>query len=304
MKWEKIGRIIDDSIFDSSYTYTAVPFAEMITEEIIRIYFSSRDSKNRSHTFYVDYDMKRFVLMKSKPELVLSPGKHGSFDDSGAMGSCIIDVGEKKYLYYIGWNLGVTVPFRNSIGLAVSFDAGKSFEKAYNAPIIDRNDVDPYFVASNCVLKDEDKYKLWYLSCTKWELTDNGIKHHYLIKYAESNDGLDWNRAGIIAIDYIDDNEYAISVPRVLKKDGKYNMWFSSRADKFSETYRIRYAESSDGLNWTRFNEAVIDVSKNGWDSEMVCYPFVFNHRGCLYMLYNGNGYGKSGIGLAKMVID
>jgi putative glycosyltransferase len=40
-------------------------------------------------------------------------------------------------------------------------------------------------------------------------------------------------------------------------------------------------------------------VSLIGWDSEMIEYPFVFDHAGERYMLYNGNGYGKSGFGLA-----
>lgn len=46
-------------------------------------------------------------------------------------------------------------------------------------------------------------------------------------------------------------------------------------------------------------NSAWIDVSSSGWDSEMIEYPFAFHHSGALYMLYNGNGYGKTGFGLA-----
>jgi hypothetical protein len=38
---------------------------------------------------------------------------------------------------------------------------------------------------------------------------------------------------------------------------------------------------------------------RDGWDSEMIEYPFVFEHDGLRYMLYNGNGYGRSGFGLA-----
>ena len=33
----------------------------------------------------------------------------------------------------------------------------------------------------------------------------------------------------------------------------------------------------------------------------MVCYPYVFEYNDKLYMLYNGNGYGKTGIGLAVL---
>jgi hypothetical protein len=31
----------------------------------------------------------------------------------------------------------------------------------------------------------------------------------------------------------------------------------------------------------------------------MICYPFVFDHAGSRFMLYNGNGYGKTGFGIA-----
>jgi hypothetical protein len=48
-----------------------------------------------------------------------------------------------------------------------------------------------------------------------------------------------------------------------------------------------------------RLADTGIDVSDDGWDSEMIEYPFVFKHDGLRYMLYNGNGYGRSGFGLA-----
>jgi hypothetical protein len=41
-------------------------------------------------------------------------------------------------------------------------------------------------------------------------------------------------------------------------------------------------------------------VSDSGWDSEMVCYPYVFKHNDNIYMLYNGNRYGLSGFGIAR----
>jgi len=30
-----------------------------------------------------------------------------------------------------------------------------------------------------------------------------------------------------------------------------------------------------------------------------ICYPYVFDHAGSRYMLYNGNGYGRTGFGIA-----
>ena len=107
-------------------------------------------------------------------------------------------------------------------------------------------------------------------------------------------------------IDFKNKYEYALSRPTVIK-DGlnDYKMWYSFRAQKEIDTYRIGYSESKDGINWIRKDEeAGIDVSNTGWDSEMICYPYVFDHKGRRYMFYNGNHYGKSGFGLAVLEED
>ena len=79
-------------------------------------------------------------------------------------------------------------------------------------------------------------------------------------------------------------------------------MWFSYRSGT-GQKYRIGYAVSIDGAIWKlALDDAGIDVSLTGWDSEMIEYPFVFDHKNDRYMLYNGNGYGKTGFGLAVWV--
>jgi sucrose-6-phosphate hydrolase SacC (GH32 family) len=203
----------------------------------------------------------------------------------------------RKYLYYIGWNLGVTVPFRNSIGLAVSQDDG-GFKRYAQGPIVDRTAEEPHFVASCCVLPSVDKWRMWYLSCTGWMMRGGKPEHMYHIKYAESVDGIHWQRAGVVAIDYANEHEYAISRPSVVRDNDLWRMWFSCRGS----AYRIGYAESHDGITWDRFDAKFgLDVSASGWDSDMVEYPFVFDHGGARYMLYNGNGYGRTGFGLAVL---
>ena len=123
-------------------------------------------------------------------------------------------------------------------------------------------------------------------------------EHNYHIKYAESRDGINWQREGLVAIGFADDQEYAISRPSVIRDNDLWKMWYSFRG----QSYRIGYAESADGRQWRRLDTQVgIDVSTTGWDAEMIEYPFVFDHQGQRYMLYNGNGYGKTGFGLAVL---
>jgi hypothetical protein len=137
---------------------------------------------------------------------------------------------------------------------------------------------------------------MWYLSCVRWDQHQGKPRHHYHIKYAESQDGIDWVRNGIPCIDFDSPGEYAISRPSVIKDGDRYRMWYSYRGER----YRIGYAESVDGIRWERMDSEVgIDVSSAGWDSEMVEYPHVFDHQGTRYMLYNGNHYGETGFGYA-----
>lgn len=298
MTWHKLGRVFCPSGEVAwMHSHAAVPVAEAVKDDLYRIYFSSRDASNRSFTGYVMIDLNepdRILDISREPVLV--PGALGEFDDSGAMATWLTQQGGERWLYYIGWNLGVTVPFRNSIGLAVSKDGGP-FVRRFDGPIVDRSMTEPHFCASCCVIPGagSDIWRMWYLSCTGWELRQGKLKHKYHIKYAESDDGMHWRREGVVAIDYLDAEEYAISRPSVVHDNDGWKMWFSSRG----ASYRIAYAESEDGRHWRREAHAGIDVSTDGWDSEMIEYPFVFDHKGRRYMLYNGNGYGKTGFGLA-----
>jgi len=282
-------------------SHAALPIAENIQGNLFKIYFSTRDKRNRSFTGYIliNIDQPNEILdLSIKPVLV--PGDLGEFDDSGTMATWLTRYQGNRFLYYIGWNLGVTVPFRNSIGLSIS-TKGEQFSRYSRGPILDRSSDEPHFCASCCVIPDGDLWRMWYLSCTEWRMLNNLPQHRYHIKYAESDDGIHWRREGEVAIDYANDGEYAISRPSVTQDKGIWRMWYSYRG----QVYRIGYAESDDGRKWKRLDHLVgIDVSDNGWDSEMICYPYVFDHVGQRYMLYNGNGYGKTGFGLAVLVQD
>ena len=279
-------------------THGAVPFAQNLSGDIFRIYFSSRTKENKSQTTFLEININepQKILDLSK-DPILKIGPLGSFDDSGAMCSCIVDFDNKKYLYYVGWNASGSVPFRNSTGLAISHDGGKTFQKFSEGPIMDRIPTEGYSNTNSWVIVDEKKWKMWYLSGVKWDLYNEDFRPHYHIKYAESSDGINWERNGDVAIDFKNSDEWAISRPCVIKENGIYKMWYSYRG---KQTYRIGYAESIDGKNWKRLDEQMeFDVSDNGWDSDMVEYPFIFEHNNQKYMLYCGNDYGKTGFGYA-----
>jgi hypothetical protein len=296
-RWRKLGLLVESPPPVSwAKSHAMMPIAEAGEDGQFRLLFTSRDERNRSHVGSARLDVEHGTLDGYSRTPLLSPGELGAFDDSGAMGSCLIRHGGREHLYYIGWSLGITVPFYTFIGCAVSDDSGRTFTRVSQAPILPRSQTDPYLTTAPWVLVDGGTWRMWYVSGTGWEPTGGRPMHRYHIRYAESDDGLEWRRDGRVSIDYANDAEYAIARPCVVREGDLYRMWFCHRG----EAYRMGYAESSDGLLWTRKDaEAGIDVSTDGWDSEMVEYPFVFDDGGRRYLLYNGNGYGMTGIGWA-----
>jgi hypothetical protein len=267
----------------------------------VQVYFSARDSKGRAQIGRASLDLDH---PGSEPEIEKEPlirlGPRGAYDDSGVTGGCLVDEGGLLYLYFSGWSLADKVPFLFFIGCAVSTDGGANFEKVSAAPVLGRNQFDPFLTASPSVLVEGGTWRMWYVSGTGWS---NGpeLEPSYNIRYAESKDGIDWRPSGRVCIDFSYAGEHAIARPHVIKDGAIYRMWFSHRGD----SYRIGYAESADGLQWTRDDDqAGITVSNGGWDSEMVAYPWVGDVAGRRRMLYNGNSYGRTGIGEALLEQD
>lgn len=303
MKWIKLGNIFNPSTqLSNDFRFAVVPFVGKIQNNLINIYFNVRDKNNRSHLMMGVFDLSdNFSLVELTKEPLLSPGKIGTFDEDGAMGCQIIEINGESRIYYQGWNKAISVPFRNSIGFVIK--EKNKLKRMYEGPILDRSIHDPCFVATPSVFKlSDDMFLMYYLSCDEWIDTENGLRHKYNIKIAESKDGINWDRKGLIAIDYDSDVEYAFSVPRIIKEDGNFKMWYSYRGNEDVDKYRIGYAESENGYNWHRKDDSVgIDVSDSGWDSDMICYPYIFDYEGERFMLYNGNNYGETGFGVAKL---
>ncbi len=299
MKWNKLGLLFGGDSANWYATHAALPAPVLLGGDTYRVFFSGRDAKNRARIGYFDLllDVDPKVLKVSQRP-VLDLGTLGTFDDSGVTSSWITKQNGIYYCYYTGWALGKTVPFYFFIGVATSSNLDSEFQRISPAPILERNTIDPFLTASPCVRVEGELWRMWYVSGQRWEARADEIRHYYNIKYAESKDGVNWRPSGKICIDFQNDDEYAFARPCVLFEDGIYRMWYSFRGDY----YKLGYAESIDGINWTRMdNEVGLETSPGGWDSEMVAYPYVFRHNGHLYMLYNGNGYGKTGVGLAVL---
>jgi predicted GH43/DUF377 family glycosyl hydrolase len=307
MKWKKKGLIYKpDGSMEWSRTHAQIPTPIQISNDILRVYFATRNSKGKTQTGYVDLDIENPSIIKNyAQEPVIKMGKPGLHDDSGAMPFCVFKDNNEFKFYYTGWHIPMTVAYDLSIALATSKDID-NFNKISNGPLISKNVYEPYWAAAPCVIKDDNKYKMWYISCYDWININNKLEPVYNIKYAESVDGVNWKLTKNVAIKQKFKGE-ALGRPWVIKENGIYKMWYSSRGSynyrhESGEHYVIGYAESLDGKKWNRIDEKVgIEVSESGWDSEMIEYASVFKYNSKKYMFYNGNGFGRSGFGYAVL---
>lgn len=307
MRWIKKGLIFcPDGNYDWNRSHASVPTVDFLSElNILRIYYAARNTENQCSISFIDVDAddpSKIKYIHDAP--VLSKGSIGGFDDCGVMPSWMITKDDRKLLYFIGWNVRNTVPYSNALGVAVSYDLGQSFERLYPGAILDRSKEEPLFTSSGCLIEHKGIFYIYYLSCTEFRMIDGKVEPRYHIKFATSVDGIGFDRNGHIAIDFSSDEEAGISRPTVVFNNG-FKMWYSYRKFKNYRTdkaasYKIGYAESDSGLDWIRKDEEVgLVADEDQWDSEMQCYPFVIKVKDKTFMFYNGNGFGRSGIGYA-----
>lgn len=296
--WEKLGVVVAPQPDVSWMSHYAGPtFVESFGDRV-RLYVTGRDADNQSRIGMVDgrLEGRAFEIAEIHAEPVLGLGEVGMFDESGASYPWLVRHGGQVFMYYVGWTAGTRTRFRNFLGLAVSDDGGETFNRRTRVPILDRTDEEPYGSGSCAVWVDESGWRMLYTAFEPWWEGSDRQSPSYRIKEALSTDGVVWQRDQRVIIGFEHPDEYVIGKPMVLFDDDVTRLWYCYRG----ESYRIGYAESVDGQSFVRRDDLIgIEVSETGWDSEMVEYAFVFDHGGERYMVYNGNQFGQTGLGLA-----
>ena len=303
-KWKKLGRIFDTSHLPAWTKTHAHKPAALLCGDYVRLFFSTRDENIHSFPIYAAYHIDNLTKMTNiSQHPLMGLGKPGTFDDAGVMPSYACYVDDKIYLYYIGHNKPFLTSFYTSIGLAISNDGGDSFARAYEGPIMGRNKYNHYIVTGPTVIREDNHWKMWYSAGTSWLKVGDKYEPQYEIRYAESENGIDWQYSDKTCLACTHARE-ALGKPSIIKIGNIYHMWFSYRDSVDYRggkgSYQIGYASSPDGKNWVRDDEnAGIIKSEQGWDSEMICYGSVIQIGQNYYMYYNGNGFGQTGVGLA-----
>lgn len=309
--WRPLGRVQGGFAIGSQQapwaaSHASYPTVLPLSGQRIRVFFSVRDAGNRSSVAAIDIglDGDRFESLGSPLGPVLSPGARGAFDADGVTMGCVVPWDGRLYGFYLGWTVLRTVPFTNFIGLAVGGAAagdpegGGSFERASPVPVVGRSRENPLTVGYPWVIRDGDGWRMWFGSHLSWGA--EGLEMVHVVKEARSADLVTWTPSDRVVVGLAgaaDPREFAVSRPCVLREpDGTLSMWYARRRPG----YALGFARSVDGESWERHDDGLRFLgTPEPWEDTERTYPCVFDHAGRRYMLYNGNGYGREGFGLA-----
>lgn len=314
MKWKKLGQIFE--FYKSGFAHQFISHSQspqaLVFQDFVRIYFSTREKTHEgkflSYVQYVDFNKSFTKILNQSQHEVISLGQLGCFDEHGIFPFNPLIAGSKIYAYLSGWTRRLSVDVDSGIGIAISNDNGKSFNRIGDGPVLTSSLYEPFLVIDGFVKLYNNTFHMWYIYGTQWKIYNNsGVPERtYVIGHAESKDGINWTKEGRQIIPSKFEGE-AQALPSVIKINNKYHMFFCYRnsygfRENSENAYRIGYAYSNDLKNWIRDDDnAGITVSEDGWDSEMQCYPHVLKVDENIYMLYNGNEFGKYGFGIAKL---
>lgn len=286
-----------------------------------RLYFSGRDSHNRSRMVFIDVDpLDDMRVIDRCFEPVLDLGPPGSFDSAGQGASSALLRGDAVHLYYAGVHLRRDVPYGLAIGLATSPD-GRRFRRLVTGPVLGTGPQDPWF-SSVAHVTDHAAGQApggtsgatggaiaWYTSGTGWvTLPEGGFDPVYELASAHSPDGIVWTRRTEARVTAADGTG-GLTRPWAIEIDGVRRLFFAQRGalgfrSDSAQAYRLRHVRlGPDGLPLgapepVRF---ATPPGPDDWDGFMQAYPSILPLGTGYVMFYNGNGFGSDGFGWATI---
>ncbi len=320
MIWLKKGLIFEPAKYNlpNGCNEFAQSPQTLVFDDFVRIYFSTRKKdtatgKYLSFIAFADFDKSFTQVLNVSSKNVIELGNMGAFDEHGIFPINILRHNNSIFAYTCGWSRRVSVSVETSTGIAVSYDDGLSFQKIGTGPVLTSSLHEPMLVGDSFVQFYEGIFHMWYIFGKRWKKAEGAepTARVYKITHATSADGINWQKeegVQIIADSFNEDECQAL--PTVTKIGNRYHMYFCYRqATDFRKNpargYRLGYAWSDDLIYWTRDDaNAGISFSETGWDAEMMCYPHIFQCDDKVYLLYNGNEFGKHGFGIAELQAD
>jgi hypothetical protein len=299
MKWTKLGLVYcPDGSRLWAWHSALTPTPILHESGCLRVYAGFRDEEGVSRIGWVDLDHEdplRVLRVSESP--ALDVGAPGCFDDNGVILGDVIFHQGIWWMFYVGFQLVARAKFLAFTGLAKSHDGGDTFSRVQATPVMDRSPEGLLFRAIHSILRVSSGWRAYYGVGSSWQLIGGAPYPSYYSACIESKSLTSFGPEGEPCITATAD-EYRIGRPRIYRQETGYQMFYT--VGTLRGTYLPGYAESLDGIHWTRRDEEVgIQPSETGWDSEALSYPALVTCGRQTLMFYNGNRMGRTGFGVA-----
>lgn len=287
-------------------------------DDFLRVYFSTRfiDSSGNpiSRIEFIDFskDWERIDAF-SKP-LIISDPILGAYDEHGIFPFVPFRISNSEILGFIsGWSRRISVDVETAIGICKSVDNGKTFTRIGDGPILAAGTGEPFLVGDPSIIRHAGILLMYYIFGTSWIQNPNEplspLDRVYRIGLATSRDGLNWIRNNGKQIISVEEKLECQALPSVVRYQEGWLMAFCFRnAYDFRRVkekgYRLGFATSRDGYTWTRLSNNEYNFEISDWNSEMQCYPNLYLRDEQIFLLSNGNQFGRDGFGLHLLDCD
>ena len=305
MKWQKRGIVFSpDGSRPWAKSHAMIPTPVLTSTGQLRVYITTCDADGIGRPGFVELDPQnptKVLRISERP--LLDVGSPGTFDENGVLACSVVEVSKERHiLYYAGFELGTKIRYRLLTGAAVSGDGGETFKKARTTPVLERSPSELYFRCGPFAVWQDGRMRMWYIAGSEWTDVKGKAMPVYDIRYLESADGLDWSGTGTPVLPIQKPDEHGFGRPWVIQRGPvDYQMFFSVRK-RSVEAYRLAYAESKDGLTWSRMDDNLnLGVSPDGFDSRAIMYSAIITVEGRTYCFYNGNDFGRDGFAVAEL---
>jgi predicted GH43/DUF377 family glycosyl hydrolase len=242
---------------------------------------------------------------------VLEPGAPGSWDDGGGFVLAVVFNGSNYHLWYEGLSPD---GYWRGIGHATSPDRVTWTKDDPANPVLTPGGApggwDDVGVSGAAVIWDGAQFRMWYGG-----VAGDGVERAC---YATSPDGTTWTKlaCNLPGLEPGVPNDWDLDEVRpitVIIEGGTYRMWYSGVRDlgnPIGLTGVVGYAESLDGLNWTKRPDPVLEPDENTWEERITAAPYVIFNGSSYHMFYLGgteafpatvrysNGYAFSADGI------
>jgi len=295
--WRPLGRILRAAGGPLGATHAMLP-TPFVMADRIRVFFASCDGAMRGRVFFADFACEPpFSLMQTSSHPVLDVGGPDAFDRDGVNPSQVVRLDGRLALFYIGWRRGPpAAPYTLTAGTAFSDDDGLTFTKA-PAPLLPLRPSESLFRTAPFLTSSGGRHTLLYIGGDRFTVDPSGKRLPvYSLMRLISSDPLCWMGAGETLLSpYRPSGEIGFGRPILTGPDDAPRLMLSIRT---TQGYALVEAPFGDMTERPRF-KPVLTHAPDPWEAGMQCFGAVCRCGAWELLFYNGDGFGRTGMGLA-----